>query len=846
METHRLLVIGSSPTPVIALSSESDVVVVEESPLVLASSRRSRAKSGPKQKRKRKRTLAFEIEADEVSKRNKALGSSHQPKLTAFIGGSGKASAERMSLPAGGGGTDSVVDEETTGSSEDDEVGTSSGPPSPAAFFLTPAQRKAKKLRDQQRALRKAKARYAEDVAHINSAFGATTAIAAVFTQKPQPGSAVPGRVACYSPAELEALPLAPWPAGPANHVRQLEPDASRIAPSPAMAGMPAIPDMVEVPSVAVARAAQARFVSSLSEGATWRGNARVLDLVSDDDDDNGSGEMCVDMAAVIDTLCVEYDVDPREMASYVAMYRGAAEAGAVNAQWVDVYTPAALGAALCADEVAQLVESWLVDWANLKRRQRKQDKSRRTFKRMQLDQLYGMWSPASPDVDELERAMMELTTADVLVLQGALGTGKTQVVYSLAAKLGYRVIEVGPGELRSGHKILSRFGEATRSHSLFGARATPSPTPASTGSSPLAPFFGGAPVAKPVKPAAAPKREPPVKTILLFEEVDVLFDDDRGFWTALDTLVTQSKQPILLTCNAVPPEMDGLRCSYHTLAMEQVRVPSLALHLQLIALMAGVTLLRRDVELLVESCGCDVRACLQQLQFWIQHTACSCGPNAGHVVAVPLWERAAASEVVGAGGATKLETVTASYVEAIAPPDTTTAGALARLAAVGSWADRVPATGMPEPAHADVMLRQAMQCAAAAAAMATWPQALVPPHVMLENAPGVLARRALAECASAQLRRDYYDAAAVSVCGPELLVRGQQVTFDVLSYMVRMCLDEAARQARWTRRRFRHHLRDAIRHGVAVTLGKPRFRGTAPGEEAVVEEGVTGEAKAE
>lgn len=47
-------------------------------------------------------------------------------------------------------------------------------------------------------------------------------------------------------------------------------------------------------------------------------------------------------------------------------------------------------------------------------------------------------------------------------------------------------------------------------------------------------------------------------RTLILFEEIDVLFDDDRGFTSAVISLMQRSKRPIVLTCNGT---FSSFRC---------------------------------------------------------------------------------------------------------------------------------------------------------------------------------------------------------------------------------------------------------------------------------------------
>uniref|UniRef100_A0A3Q3E5T4 ATPase AAA-type core domain-containing protein n=1 Tax=Hippocampus comes TaxID=109280 RepID=A0A3Q3E5T4_HIPCM len=94
--------------------------------------------------------------------------------------------------------------------------------------------------------------------------------------------------------------------------------------------------------------------------------------------------------------------------------------------------------------------------------------------------------------------------------------------------------------------------------------------------------------------------------SLILFEEVDVIFEEDVGFLAAVKTFMMTTKRPVVLTTNDSTFRESGCCvnvCSY----------------LQLLCLAEGVKMEIDDVRSLITLARGDVRRCLLQLQLWVK-----------------------------------------------------------------------------------------------------------------------------------------------------------------------------------------------------------------------------------
>jgi DNA polymerase III delta prime subunit len=248
----------------------------------------------------------------------------------------------------------------------------------------------------------------------------------------------------------------------------------------------------------------------------------------------------------------------------------------------------------------------------------------------------------------------------NVVLISGPHGCGKSAAVYAVAKELDFEIFEVNSGTRRSGKDIQDRVGDMTANHlvnhkraeapakeevtsvddndnermdtacqkdidsgrqgtmmSFFKTKPTIQAKPAPQ---PKPPKVQQVPTtAQTVLPTLNPTSNSQKQSLILFEEADILFEEDQQFWAQVTKLAATSKRPIVVTCNderQIP--LQGLPLA----AILRLHPPPVELATDYMLVLAGReghVLERQAISDLYRSKRRDLRASITELNFWCQ-----------------------------------------------------------------------------------------------------------------------------------------------------------------------------------------------------------------------------------
>lgn len=362
------------------------------------------------------------------------------------------------------------------------------------------------------------------------------------------------------------------------------------------------------------------------------------------------------------------------------------------SVSWTQKYTPKSAVEVLQHGKEAFLLRSWLeamkvlsVDTGDVKLKPTKPPKKKRKKNKDdfivdsdedadvmdEVSDLEEDWSPDQRGGKKSEIRVGDNVGRDsknpgrltnTVLISGPHGCGKTSAVYAIAKELDFEVFEINSGSKRSGKDIIEKIGDMTKNHLVQHHQTEASEAVIdeeevaedikSGKQATMNSFFKPKAIAKPAKPKPAkkevlmPAKTEPRKTspknqkqsLILLDEVDILYEEDKQFWSTVITLIAQSKRPFIMTCNEenlVPLQT----LSLHGIFRFSTPPPDLAVdRLLLIAGCEGHSLSRTAVAALYDARQHDLRACMMDLNYWCQVAV---GDNRGGMDwLIPRWPK--------------------------------------------------------------------------------------------------------------------------------------------------------------------------------------------------------------
>ncbi|KAL8812917.1 MAG: hypothetical protein Q9200_000656 [Gallowayella weberi] len=238
--------------------------------------------------------------------------------------------------------------------------------------------------------------------------------------------------------------------------------------------------------------------------------------------------------------------------------------------------------------------------------------------------------------------------STNAVVISGPYGCGKTAAIYAVTHELGFEVFEINTGSRRSGKDILDRVGDMSRNHLVNPSQVSDMDLESLAEDSTLQmtdtvkqdiesgrqatmnaflkpkkgtkkPPMKGKQLGDETASVKKLKQKPQKQSVILLEEVDVLFEEDKQFWATALELIVQSKRPIIMTCtdeDLLPLENLPL---FGILRFRQPSEQLATEYLSLLACNEGHLVPAEAISALYRAKSNDLRASITELQFFCQ-----------------------------------------------------------------------------------------------------------------------------------------------------------------------------------------------------------------------------------
>ncbi|KAK2442206.1 P-loop containing nucleoside triphosphate hydrolase superfamily protein [Trifolium repens] len=305
---------------------------------------------------------------------------------------------------------------------------------------------------------------------------------------------------------------------------------------------------------------------------------------------------------------------------------------------WTYKYKPTKAVEVCGNDEAVNFLSDWLHQWHERRYKPRK-DTSNRDTRVIQDDDDDYICSDSDYDSEDMNE---EDSLQNVLLVTGPIGSGKSAAIYACAQEHGFDILELNASDCRNGTVVKQYFGDTLGSHGFKRLSEHTVSSQKMTTKLPPAPALVNGKAADEVNDgvvelitisddeACSPGEISQklhgknnvacdkVQTLILVEDVDILFPEDRGCIAAIQQIAETARGPIILTSNSdnpgLPDNFDRLQVSFSLPTPKE-----LLCHLYSVCIREGASIHPLLLEKFIQSCDGDIRKTIMHLQFWLQ-----------------------------------------------------------------------------------------------------------------------------------------------------------------------------------------------------------------------------------
>ncbi|XVF39345.1 hypothetical protein PTKIN_Ptkin01aG0027300 [Pterospermum kingtungense] len=309
------------------------------------------------------------------------------------------------------------------------------------------------------------------------------------------------------------------------------------------------------------------------------------------------------------------------------------------NCLWTDKYQPKSATEVCGNSEPVKFMSEWLRLW---RERNFQASKSSNDIGKSNIEEDDEDFCESDFDSENIDG---EDSLKNVLLVTGPIGSGKSAAIHACAKEQGFKILESNASDCRNGAVVKQKFGEALKSHCLTGSLEKPVDSLSKHVMKSAGPLskdeavqefdneimelmsiseeedsFGvnGASGQRICNDSEIGFGQSKAKALILFEDVDIAFPEDRGFIAAIQQIAEEAKGPVILTSNSsnlvLPENLDRLELCFTVPSQEE-----LLHYLYMVCAAEKVSIEPHLLEQLIKYCQGDIRKTITHLQFWCQ-----------------------------------------------------------------------------------------------------------------------------------------------------------------------------------------------------------------------------------